>query len=506
MLLTGDSHITVQNSEIFNNGQAAPSAQSGAGIQWAVGALANTHIKIGPNNRIHDNNIGIEIANPTSSAVINEDVAISGNRIYSNANDAILATAFVSTGGVLQGIRVEDNELFCNGWPANGAGFSTNCVAGFQQNGSSSSQGGVGVDLIQNGSHLIRESTIVGNRIHDNIFEGVATTSNIFSTVSTVGTSVTWVSGSTQFNPQWKSGQVITIAQVPYRIASVASATSLTLQTSAGTQTIGFAGPSLMDVTITGNISRNNGNALMSVGPGFYNQFSDDVTYSGNIAISNNFEGFENFYGNSISHSGDKAYSNDTGSAVNRNYGFADVGGIGNQYIGITADDPTASPTQTVGVNIGTFSTGALVMSISLYGLSAKLTDTGVSTQYFNGTLFSGLLGTTSNFQFGSTTVLSTDLSSTFINPYLTSGQIVLTATAGNATYTNTGYFNIKAGYQINGNLVLPPSLTGYLGSSGTKVILGTTAGASGVLACWKADGSLGYASGTVSGVSVTCN
>lgn len=54
---------------------------------------------------------------------------------------------------------------------------------------------------------------------------------------------------------------------------------------------------------------------------------------------------------------------------------------------------------------------------------------------------------------------------------------------------------------------VIPAGVTSYLGTSGTKVVLGTNAGASGRATCWKADGSIGYCSTTVnSSGACTCN
>ncbi len=110
---------------------------------------------------------------------------------------------------------------------------------------------------------------------------------------------------------------------------------------------------------------------------------------------------------------------------------------------------------------------------------------------------------------------IMTHLGGTQIYGYQGSDTIKLTpgGVGGATTYTFTdGSLNTAAGYvstsslKIGSNIVLPSTLTGYLGTSGTKAVLGTTAGASGVLTCWKTDGSIGYCSGSVSGVSCTCN
>lgn len=59
---------------------------------------------------------------------------------------------------------------------------------------------------------------------------------NVAGAVSTSGTAVTWVSG-TQFNTSWDAGTQILINGVAYTIASVSSATSLTVSTAPPTST-----------------------------------------------------------------------------------------------------------------------------------------------------------------------------------------------------------------------------------------------------------------------------
>jgi hypothetical protein len=78
----------------------------------------------------------------------------------------------------------------------------------------------------------IKNCTLDGNR---------ANMTNLMSTgeVTTNGTAVTWSATpvpSTQFDTTWPSGYGITINGVGYTVASVSSATSLTLTTSAGVQ------------------------------------------------------------------------------------------------------------------------------------------------------------------------------------------------------------------------------------------------------------------------------
>lgn len=75
---------------------------------------------------------------------------------------------------------------------------------------------------------------------------------NVFAMVSTNGTTVTWVSGSTFVTGGTWSGQQVLINNVPYTVSSVASTTSLTLTTSAGVQaSVNFSGPGTTQLDFT---------------------------------------------------------------------------------------------------------------------------------------------------------------------------------------------------------------------------------------------------------------
>ena len=94
--------------------------------------------------------------------------------------------------------------------------------------------------------------------------------------VNTVGTAVTWVSG-TQFNTQWTGTIVINGAN--YTITSVNSATSITLSGSAGTQSlVGYSWSAVaitaaLGVLTLGSGTHYNGvigSTPLTTGPGFY--------------------------------------------------------------------------------------------------------------------------------------------------------------------------------------------------------------------------------------------
>jgi len=368
LLIGGTSNnITVTNSEFYQTGPRNPAEQGTAGIH--IGAGPVSHVSIAGNSRFHDNNTGITI---TNSGAVGRDVSgisINGNQIYSNGNDGILITTSQPAGGNILGVQVENNEIYCNGWPANGVGFHAGCKPGLQQEGSSASQGGVGVDIIQQGAAQVLRPAIQGNRIHDNDFEGVATTTNLNPIVNTAGSTVIWVLGPA-FNSSLVSGQAILINGLPFVIDAVSSPKSLKVRSSAGNQAhVQTAFPEFMGATISNNISRNNGNTPRMVGPCFYNQLSDGVVYSGNTATQCALEGFENFYSSFLTYAGDHAYGNDTGATPGRNAGFASLYAFNVTYKNIETKDVATNPTQTIGVHLY-HSTDVSVSSPSLLAVT----------------------------------------------------------------------------------------------------------------------------------------
>jgi hypothetical protein len=357
-------------------GPSAPGSQGTAGINIAGGPVSHVHIA---GSRIHDNSSGVIITNTGTVGSDVSGIMIDSSKLYSNANDALLATTSSLTGGNILGLQVSGNEIYCNGWPANGVGFSPNCTPGFQQSGAGSSSGGVGVDLIQQGVSRVLRPVVTGNVIHDNVYEGVSPTSNVNSVVNTSGTAVTWVSGPT-FPTSLIPGQYVLINGVAYQVATVPSGTSMVLQTSAGTQTsVQIQQPVYMGAVISNNTVSLSGNASLSVGPCFYNQLSDGNSYSNNVATNCQFAGFENFYSSFLTYSGDKAYGNNLSSHVGMNAGFVNFHGMGVSYTNVGTGDAAVSPTQTVGVLIDS---GGVNTYISSQGLNAvtPVQDGGTNT------------------------------------------------------------------------------------------------------------------------------
>lgn len=384
-ILIANSHVNVQNSDIYNNGKTIAGGQGTAGIQISAATAIRDIVII--NNTIHDNSGGIQIANTGVTGQDHSGISFTENRIYNNANDAILATISNTGGGNMTGIRAENNEIFCNGWPASGAGFSTNCSAGFLQSGAVSSGNGVGVDIIQQNGLTILRSIITGNYIHDNTFEAVALSTVINPVVSTSGTAVTWVSG-THFNTQWVAGQYILIAGVSYQIASVSSNTALTLSTSAGTQTnVGTSVPGYMGAIVANNYSLQNGGpcgggGCTSVGPGFYNELSDGNTYANNIAENAWLDGYIDFYSSFTLYTGDSAFSNGVGAVSGNQAGFNNSGGFEVFYDGVSVG--AHSTTSAVGIFNAT-SQKTKILANSIHA-TTPITDTGTGTLYLSTT------------------------------------------------------------------------------------------------------------------------
>ena len=264
----GCQHIRILGNEINHFGQPLPASTGNEGIALAptAGQAGISHVTIS-RNRVRDGNLGIAIYPGTASVDPVFDVDVIGNRVFSNANDGFLVYSTSSSGGPIIGIRRVKNESYCNGWPASGKGFSTNCTPGFLQTGPTASSSGAGFD---DNSPLIERSLLDSNRSHDNFYEGFDITPQIIGVVNTAGSAVRETSGS-PFLTTWQAGQAVSIKGVNYLVSSVASGTSLTLRSSAGTQIgVPFDGPAFAQEDVTGNLAYNNGRGNSSnSGAGF---------------------------------------------------------------------------------------------------------------------------------------------------------------------------------------------------------------------------------------------
>jgi hypothetical protein len=170
--------------------------------------------------------VGINGAAPTTGVVYLNGVqttgcAIVGNVFYSNAS-AVNANAWIALNGcsgnviannTMQGYATSDT--FTTAIACTAATY--NVIAGNSIFG----YGTTGITFDANCSH---------NGGVNAINTGAGT-----GTVNTSGTTVTWETGA-QFFPWW-AGQTITINGTGYTVSSVNSNTSITLTTSAGTQT-----------------------------------------------------------------------------------------------------------------------------------------------------------------------------------------------------------------------------------------------------------------------------
>ena len=381
ILIAGSStDISIRNSDIYNCGPMNPGAQGPAAILIGAissgSAVSRVFLK---GNRIHDSATGFSATNSRTPGLDMVDFEVTGNKIYSNANDGILITTTNMVGGNITGLRVEGNEIYCNGWPKSGVDFSPHCAPGFQQKGQIESQGGVGVDLIQSGSARLVRPIVDENRIHDNVFEGVATTTtgdaNAMPTVNIAGKNVTWTSGPVRFD-YVSPGQYVWIERKMYAIASVVNSKSLALQTSPGNRTgASMAIPAYMGAIIRNNVVSDSGNTSRAVGPCFYNQLADGNVYSGNTAIHCAFEGYENFMSSFLSYTGDRAYSNNSSETPGHDAGFTASGSYGTSWLDVVASDVTTSPTQTYGVFLNSTVSKAMVRSQFLVGSNAVRDD-----------------------------------------------------------------------------------------------------------------------------------
>jgi hypothetical protein len=314
------------------------------------------------NNDVYDNNLGVQTFNPLASSAMLTDYLVSGNQFHANASDGFsIFTNAYTFGGLIRGPQIRNNTSFCNGWPANGTGFSAHCTAGFLQNGSTASPSGVGIDVI---GFLVSHAVISGNYAHDNVFDGISVDGGAYGTVSTSGTEVK--SSSPLFNVHWRPNETVRIGGTIYKVAFAHTSTEMTLARSAGTHAAAaFCGPGLTFDVVTGNRSDFNGTG--SIGTGFYNSAADGNVFSDNVARSNNLQGLACVQSAFVRYSGDKAISNDRNSRL-ANQGFAALGCLSPSYMGVSTDDPTGSPTQVYGVYLDPTTSNATIWSPSLRG------------------------------------------------------------------------------------------------------------------------------------------
>jgi len=370
----GNTQIKITNNDIYNNGPTLDSGQAGLGIgSGSTGAAGNTYISI-DQNKVHDNWIGIEIQ-PSLTATTNFD--ISNNEIYSNANDGLLVFSVSMNGGPISNFMIASNQSYCNGWPANGVNFSPNCTPGFLQHGSVVSSSGVGIDL---NSASFGQSTITGNRTHDNFYEGIDVTPLTITQVNTNGTVVTAVSGD-PFITSWKPNQAVIINGAHYLIASISGTTQMTLTTSAGTQNMApFLGVGNGQNTLSGNTSYNNGSGNnIASGHGFGDIANGDI-WTNNVAYNNNGVGFIDQLSSNVSHTGDTAYNNDNNGGFST--GFLCQGCLNATYTNLTAYDSRAAKKQVYGLVLDSQADNARISTINMPQGGPPILDQGTNDVY----------------------------------------------------------------------------------------------------------------------------
>jgi hypothetical protein len=377
----GSSYIRVRNNEISNCGQPLPATNGNEGVAVGIDGAGDSvsHVDVALNT-IHDTSMGIGIYNGTTNALF--DINVTGNRVYAVSNDGILAFS-IGPGAPIQNVRVENNEVYCTGWPANGTGFSPNCTPGLFQTGSTVSSGGVGINM---NSPLLDRPIVMGNSSHDNFYEGIDMVAQTITTVSTSGTTVTWVSGD-PFSTTWVAGQALRINGVNYPLVSVAGAnTTLTLGSSAGTQSnVPFTGIGYMRGTIVGNTTYNNGMGNVGVSGSGFSDSAYGNSWSGNVAYNNQAYGFIDQLSVDVTHNGDKAYNNDQRSGAT---GFISQDTLRGTWLSITADDSQAVPTQISDFVFSGLSKDNYVESASIN--ATRVTDSGTGNSWKIGKTFLG--------------------------------------------------------------------------------------------------------------------
>jgi len=361
-ILNASSDVKIENSEVERCGLPLPSADGG-GVGISPGASAISRVQI-TNSRIHDNNQCIALFNSAEPGKNVTEVTFAHNSVYSNANDGINVTSSGHpSGGSIIGLRVVDNETYCNGWTEKpkggpgGLGFSRSCKPGFFQRGADSSSG-VGIDIIGN---LTVRSTVASNRTHDNLFDGISNDASLMVNVSTDGNTVHRLSGP-PFNPKWQPNQPVIIKGKYYHIVAVSpDGSALTVSSAIGANEKALLyGPSVVNNSFAHNISSNNAT-------GIFNQMADGDEYTGNQAIQNALAGFYTNGGSQNTYQDDVASENGQ-NHTRANQGFAINEGVNNRFYRIQSRDRGARPTQEYGLAVSAGARNTVIESSRLSG------------------------------------------------------------------------------------------------------------------------------------------
>lgn len=311
-LHSGNTNIRVIDNEFEYCGQPLPASVGNEGIDVNVNNAGpgNSRIQI-TDNQVHDNNLGIAIYSSTTSPSF--DIEISGNRVWSNANDGIMLYTPDASFAPLQNVRIINNESFCNGYADNRNWNQSRCPLGKLQTGSTHSSSGVGIDV---NSPVVDHPQIIGNSTHDNYFEGIDVTPQTETMVTCDGsTTITYSSGD-PFLAIWKVNQAVHISSANYLVQSVnGSKTSLTVKSpcpSAGAAPM--IGVAFSRASIVGNTAFRNGNGRdrsSASGHGFGDIGIGD-TYLGNVSYDNVGCGFLDYINAEVRHIGDTSLNNNT--------------------------------------------------------------------------------------------------------------------------------------------------------------------------------------------------
>lgn len=363
-------NLVIENSRLFNSGQPLPSP-AGAGFAISPGDGPVERVSF-VGNQIYGNNQGIAIFNSPIAAYSVDGILIRGNKVFGNADEGISANSANTMGGQIRGIRIINNQSFCNGWPAGGAGFSTKCEPQLLQRGSTASSSGVGIDLI---GGQISEPEISNNQAHDNVFDGISTDGRRFWIVSTAGKKLLRVSGS-RFDKQWPEKMPVAIDDKTFLLDSVRDSTSLMVTASAGTQkhaTLSASSP--MGGVIQANRAFSNG--VGKIGAGIWNEAADHIRYNENYAANNQLEGFGCSRAMSLKYKSNRAVSNNRGGETP--FGFSSRGCAAIVYFSPSARDGDRDQ-QRVGIFIDKNSNRVFIAAPSIRAKDATIKTDGQGT------------------------------------------------------------------------------------------------------------------------------